>query len=440
MKRFAAVVLCLFACLIFIGNNNASAADMAGEEFVVEKIKYRLSNDPSLSDGLYASVIGNSFKKNSYSDVDIPSKINYNGTDYPVLEICDFAFYKSGIYTVDISDGILKIGTGAFALSTNLAKAVIPSSCTYLGDIAFYGCTALKGFYLSPNLSYFGYGIFSYCNNFVYLQIKDPGKSLVLKDGAVYSSDLSVLFSAGNASGKLILPKETKQIYSYAFEGNLSVTEIVMPDGFEKVGEGAFLNCTSLKNVDLGGTSVIETNAFCGCTSLKSITLSKSVSDIQGNPFCACSELSSIKVDSDNPFFVSKGGVLFNKDKTRLIAACGCSSEYTIPSSVTEIADRAFFGNLTLKKVTIGKKVENIGVGAFYGCRNLKSVIFKSRKFTIAFPEGEDGSKHSGMGAFDETYYYLYIDLPYGKDSGKENSTEQLLKKNAPDGVIIANR
>ena len=49
---------------------------------------------------------------------------------------------------------------------------------------------------------------------------------------------------------------------------------------------------------------------------------------------------------------------------------------------VTTIAKNAFKGNKKLAKVTIGKNVNKIGVGAFQNCSKLKSIVIKSTKLT----------------------------------------------------------
>ena len=49
---------------------------------------------------------------------------------------------------------------------------------------------------------------------------------------------------------------------------------------------------------------------------------------------------------------------------------------------VTAIANNAFKDNKKLKKVTIGTNVNKIGKAAFKGCKNLKSVVIKTKKLT----------------------------------------------------------
>jgi hypothetical protein len=69
--------------------------------------------------------------------------------------------------------------------------------------------------------------------------------------------------------------------------------------------------------------------------------------------FERCYNLRSIEVSPDNAFYSSEDGVLFNKDKTKLIrypeGKRGAS--YTVPSSVTSISINAFVGCIYLKSI-----------------------------------------------------------------------------------------
>jgi len=104
-------------------------------------------------------------------------------------------------------------------------------------------------------------------------------------------------------------------------------------------------------------------------------------------------------VDTNNAFYASIDGVLFDKDQATLLQfPGGMSGSYTIPSGVTTIGDQSFydctsldsvtipdsvtsisecaFYGLSLTHVTIGAGVANIGSGAFYACARLTAIYF----------------------------------------------------------------
>ena len=114
------------------------------------------------------------------------------------------------------------------------------------------------------------------------------------------------------------------------------ITKVVVSKGVTSIGAFAFNGLTAVSEYDIGAdVSTISQWALD--------TSSAKVFNVNGN--------ANFKTDDD--------GVLFNKDGTTLIAYPGGSAvqdEYTVPSTVTAIADGAFVG-CQIKKLTIGKKV-----------------------------------------------------------------------------------
>lgn len=124
----------------------------------------------------------------------------------------------------------------------------------------------------------------------------------------------------------------------------------------------------------------IEDKTFWGCEKLESITFGKTIKNIGKREFVFCSSLTNIFVDDENPYFSSQDGVLFNKTKTELICypIAKDNSTYIIPSSVTDIKIRAFYGCKSLRSVTIPNSVTNIEFSAFSYCANLNNMQLPS--------------------------------------------------------------
>lgn len=95
--------------------------------------------------------------------------------------------------------------------------------------------------------------------------------------------------------------------------------------------------------------------------------------------------LESIVVDENNPAYSSSDGVLFDKEKTRLIKYPQMKegTDYTIPDSVKVIGENTFYHCDNLRKIVIGRNVKTIGKNAFQGCLNLEEVIFGDNIETI---------------------------------------------------------
>lgn len=98
------------------------------------------------------------------------------------------------------------------------------------------------------------------------------------------------------------------------------------------------------------------------------VNIPASVKHIGELAFTGAECVKAINVDSKNPVFSSKNGILFNKDKTELIACSniGILKSYTIPSTVKIIARYAFFST-NIDSIIIPKSVTNISDYAFYG-------------------------------------------------------------------------
>ena len=107
-----------------------------------------------------------------------------------------------------------------------------------------------------------------------------------------------------------------------------------------------------------------------GCDSLTKIIIPSSVVNMNGNPFCGWNG----KLYNESKAFLYEHQVLFNKDKTTLIAYRSKEKNYIIPNSVTNIGDNAFMYCKSLTSIKIPDGVTNIGSWAFLGCESLTSI------------------------------------------------------------------
>jgi glucan-binding YG repeat protein len=146
----------------------------------------------------------------------------------------------------------------------------------------------------------------------------------------------------------------------------------------ETIGNNAFQYCVSLTYVTIpDSVETIGQYAFTSCASLESITIPKNVTTIARTPFSRCGSLKTILVDAANNNFIAEGGVLFNKDKTTLIAypAGKTGTTYAVPEGVTTIVNSTFEGCTSLESITIPASVTTIGQSAFDDCSSLESII-----------------------------------------------------------------
>ena len=121
-----------------------------------------------------------------------------------------------------------------------------------------------------------------------------------------------------------------------------------------------------------------------GCTSLASVTIPNSVTSIGEFAFTSCASLTAITVNAFNPVYTSVDGVLLNQSLTTLVEyPGGIAGSYTIPNSVTNIWDGAFYDCVRLTSVTIPNSVTSIGDYAFYDCTSLTNVTIGTNVTSI---------------------------------------------------------
>ncbi len=114
--------------------------------------------------------------------------------------------------------------------------------------------------------------------------------------------------------------------------------------------------------------------------------------------------LTAINVDSANPYYTSKDGVMYNKDMTQLIKfpAAKDSASFTFPKSVTEIGRYAFAWCTGTKSIVIPNTIDTINDHAFYSCPNLSSIMIEYPECDI-YDYWDDGYGITICNTYDST-------------------------------------
>ena len=260
-------------------------------------------------------------------------------------------------------------------------------------------------------------------------EVTAEDKENAVKDefGVMYSKDWKRLLSApSNLRGEYSIRKGVKVIGDSAFQSCYSLASINIPNSVTTIGNSAFYECNSLTSINIpNSVTTIGNSAFCECDSLTSINIPNSVTTIGNSAFCDCDYLTSINIPNSvttigdcafcecnsltsitipcsvvtiigNPFdhwygnlyneskaFIYEDHVLFNKNKTTLIAYRAEETNYTIPNSVTTIGEGAFNGCESLTSINIPNRVTTIGNYAFCGCTSLTSINIPNSVTTI---------------------------------------------------------
>ena len=131
----------------------------------------------------------------------------------------------------------------------------------------------------------------------------------------------------------------------------------------------------------------IEMEAFSGCSSLTKINIPSTVTKIDIHVFTSCSSLTEIKVEENNAEYCDEEGVLFDKNKTKLICypSNKIGENYTIPHTVVKIESHSFNNCKNLISIDIPNSVVNIDQVAFINCSALRSIKIPKGVKGIAF-------------------------------------------------------
>ena len=278
--------------------------------------------------------------------------------------IDDRAFMECNFTSVTIPDGVTDIGGWAFANCKNLVSITIPASVTYISD-AFSRCKSLTSITVNPN---------------------NPNYSS--QGGILYNKDKTELLAYPSVSGNVIIPASVTSIGYAAFDYNENITTVTFASGsqLETIDASAFLGCKSLTSITIpNSVTSIGEGAFWDCSSLTSIIIPASVQYIGWGVFIGCHSLTVITVETNNPVYSSQSGILYNKDKTELLAYPSASGSVTIPSSVTYIRSHAFRYCPSLTGITLPEGVTEIGEGAFWDSTSLTSITIPASVMSVGW-------------------------------------------------------
>lgn len=94
---------------------------------------------------------------------------------------------------------------------------------------------------------------------------------------------------------QIILPNKLEEIGDYALQGCGNLTNIDIPHSVISIGEGAFNLCGSLNNIDIpNGITSIGGYTFNNCKSLTNIKIPSSVTNIESEAFYQCDNLTTV--------------------------------------------------------------------------------------------------------------------------------------------------
>lgn len=213
----------------------------------------------------------------------------------------------------------------------------------------------------------------------------------------------SVIYLNGSPLTEITIGISTTEV-GQGFACCKTLKKVSFTDNVTKIKGGAFLNCSSLEEINLpssnceifygafGESSIREVDfknniikgaCLTDCNSLTKVKIGSSC-DVRSNPIFNCSNVKTLEGEGfvDNKYYL-KNGVLSFVNKSLINV-----DSFEIPEGVTEITEYCFC-TMTLGRVSIPESVKTIGIKAFY------STKVSGNEFTI--PESVT---HIGFSAF----------------------------------------
>lgn len=316
---------------------------------------------------------------------------NEGGTITPnttVVSIAPYAFENSQYAALDLGgfSNLKYVGSFAFANNSSIVEIILPASLSEIKDSAFTG-SSIKKINLSEcsNISRIWQYAFANCEALdtitfaTFTSTNDMAVKLAINDYA---------FSGCTALVTLNLPENLGTLDSYAFKGCTALTTVnfvanakfITPETTE--GEEP----TTTAYDPAGLVTTIGDGAFMDCTSLTTVTLPYFIARIGNSAFENCTALAT---------FTTMDGA---DSKT---------------AALRTIGDRAFFGSTSLNTVDVNttKGVNTIGVSAFENCEQLATInlsgvtrfaegVFRNAKALKSVTMSASASIYVGQEAF----------------------------------------
>ena len=278
--------------------------------------------------------------------------------------------YKDQITIVQMDEGITSVGDSAFYNYPNLQIVLLPDSIEIVDQYAFYYCWMLQSITIPENLRFVGY--MSFYNTLIH----DP-VDIIFPEGMEYIGE-NAFHSAMKTGGKYVIPSTVRYIgpcaMSNALFSDIIVDEgnafyksenhtLLTKDGTELLMYAPDAEETSYSVPD--GVVKIDAESFNIVQHLEKLSIPASVTEIEDAAFFSTFNLNEITVAEDNPAYKIIDGALCTIDgKEYLAFPDGIElSEIIIPDGVERIAPYVFYGRPydTKYPVTLPESVKIIG-------------------------------------------------------------------------------
>ncbi len=302
------------------------------------------------------------------------------------------------LLTINFEEGFNGFIDEFFYGCDKLEEVTLPNSATYYSWGEFAECTSLRTVNLPNNTDYTstGWGTFYGCTALETIEI--PETVTEINDTFAYSG-----------LKEITIPSGVTEISDWAFDTckDLVTVNFAKDSKVERIGESAFYDCKSLKNIVLPSTvTEISYVAFYNCSSLEKINIPEMCTTIEKDAFNGCYALTEWDIHENNTAYVGDhviDGVIWNNTRTEIVGSLPQTTgsftvpegktigegafmnsgftEVILPSTITTIPKYAFSGS-NIETIVIPEGVEVIDQYAFAGSE-IKNIIIPASVMTI---------------------------------------------------------
>lgn len=328
-------------------------------------VKYVVFEDGVTSAGAYSFYNGgNGAKYKKLVSVDFGS----------VANIKDYAFRGcASLSSFSGCDSVSRIGNQAFRGCTGITEFPF-SHAEETGNGSFCGCTSITTLSVPDTLSLIGSEAFEGCTGI---------ESLTLSSGVASAGNRA--FADCTGITEIIFDSEYLNTVGEGVFENSGAAEgitLTVGDAVSAIPEKIFSYCRSLTTVEgCSSVSTIGAEAFAH-TGLTDFFVTESVISIDYSAFADCMSLTAFTVDEDNEeFSATPAGILMNKSGIQLIRYPGGKTDisYTVPSSVTSLAEGAFRECRYLERFNSGSGITQISTKCFANSPALETVSLSTK-------------------------------------------------------------
>ncbi|MBQ7907539.1 MAG: leucine-rich repeat domain-containing protein [Clostridia bacterium] len=358
------------------------------------------------------------FKGDAFNGVSNLKKFNYTGT---LEQWCKISTNYSNSVPLNYAKDI-------YFNNILLTELVIPEAVTEISSYCFYNCKSLTSIVMHENIKKINGYAFDGCTNITSLEYKgtlEQWYSSITFGSATsnptyYVKDLEI---DGEVVTDVVVPENITAITGYAFVNCQSLKSIELHDGVKSLGQGVFEGCTSITSIKIPDlVTSIPNSLFNGCTLLAEIDFPVKVTSIGKSAFKNCKSLPSIVILPDGVKTIDESAfqycssikyIQFPTTLTKIGAAAfqDCSNlqflDFGDNQNTFELPSwGVFMGCTSLKAVSLPVKLKSIPDRGFNGCTSLEAVYMPNTVTSI-------GTNYSGQGAFTYCENLYFVQEPF---------------------------